>query len=165
MKICKKDAQTIGLTAFGGFVAFATLALSNIIIRKKLVSPLKVETPFLEKHDEMLMILLADVENALYDYDPVAYVRLVDACDVLVKLKVQLQQQLTNPSEFLDTRIDAFLNQKRASSNIERLKEVAKKELSAETSYSCFSSLSRIEKQLDFHESVIFMLTETIANK
>ena len=160
-----KDAQRIGLTAFGGFVAFATLALSNTIIRKKLVSPLKVETPFLEKHDEMLMIFLADVENFLYEHDAVAYVRLVDASDLLVKLKVELQQQTTKPCDFLDIRINAFLDQKRALSNIERLKEVAKKKLSAEQSYTCLSSLSRIEKQLEFHEGIIFMLTEAVNSK
>ncbi len=160
MKLSKQDTKNIVVTAFGGFVAFATLAFGNTLIRRKLVSPLKVEVVYLTKHDEMMMILLADVEKYVYDeVDPVAYIRLVDSCDQLVGIKIKLQQMKTKIVN-LDERINAFIFLERAKENIERLKLNIRKKIQGDLAYSCVSSLGRIEKQLDEHFNIIYLLTK-----
>ena len=160
MKLSRQDTKNIAVTAFGGFVAFATLAFGNILIRRKLVSPLKVEVLFLAKHDEMIMILLADVEKYVYDeIDPVAYIRLVDSCDQLVGVKIKLQQTKTKIAN-LDERISAFIHLERAKENIERLKKNIRAKLQGDLAYSSISSLGRIEKQLDEHFNIIYLLTK-----
>jgi hypothetical protein len=164
MKISIQDTKNIALTACGGFVAFATLAFGNTLIRKKLVGELKVETTYLAKHDELLMILLADVEEHVYDdIDPVAYIRLVDSCDLLLEVKVliqnQSQSQKLDASQLLDMRIDCFLHWKRAISNIERLK--THKNIK---NGSYFESLDRIQAQLTKHKEIVYILTEQAKN-
>ena len=161
MSLTKTDTKNILLTALGGFATFATLAFGNALVRQKLVSKLKIETKYLPHNDDMLMVLLADVENYVYDnIDPVAYIRLVDSCDELIGIKLALQKQKIDSPQLLDKRIDAFIFVDRAKENIERLKIICKKKLSADHCYSCFTSFKRIETQLDYHYDIIHILTK-----
>lgn len=161
MNLSKKDAKNIALTAFGGFATFATLAIGNTLIRRKLVRPLKTDTKYLFKGDELLMVLLAHIEDHVYEsLDPVAYIRLVDSCDEIVGIKIKLQGNKKPASNLLDFKIDAFLHLDRAKNNIDRLKEKIKKDLVADVAYLCTTTLERIEKQLDQHYIIINLLTK-----
>lgn len=160
MKLTKEDTKNIFITALGGCVTFATLAFGNTLVRRKLVSKLKVEVQYLVPHDEMTMILLADVEKYVYDdIDPVGYIRLVDSCDQLVGLKIKLQQKVIK-TENLDQRINAFLHLERAKESIERLKTQLRKKVQGDNAFSAVSSLNRIEQQLDQHFDIIYLLTK-----
>lgn len=159
MKLTRQDTKNIALTAFGGFITFATLSFGNTLVKRKLVSQLKVEVKHLALHDEMMMILLADVEKYVYDdIDPVGYIRLVDSCDQLIGLKMELQKQ--TKFNKLDKRIDGFLFLERAKENIERLKTSIKEKIPGDLAYSSVSSLNRIQKQLDEHFNIICLLTK-----
>ncbi len=163
INLSPKDTKNIALTAFGGFATFATLAIGNLVIKRKLVRPLKIDTKHLPKNDEMLMVLLAHIEDNIYEnIDPVAYIRLVDSCDEIVGIKVKLQNLKTKEDMILleDCKIDGFLYLERAKESIERLKLIIKTKLVADIAYRCTNTLERIEKQLDQHYTIIHLLAK-----
>ncbi len=156
MKFSTDDFKNILVTATCGFAAFATLAVGNTLVRRKFACHLKIEAPnLIANSEDSLLVLLLDVEECAYDHDPVAYIRLVDSCDHIIKIRTELMQQKTTKDEFLNVRIDIFLEMDRIEESLMRLRALAEK---AE-SISCLQSLTKIEKMCKDHKDLIYILT------
>ncbi len=155
MNLRTNDIKNVLFTAGFGFLGFASLAVGNLLVKRKLVSSLKVDSPNLAKHDETLMIYLSDVEAATYDHDPVAYIRLVDTCDRIVAMRSDLVAQKIDIQQFADVRIDVFLQKERMEENVQRLEVLARKL----ESISCLKSLEEIANRIGSHTELIYMLT------
>lgn len=158
MQVSSEDVKKIGWTALIGTALFASLSLTNIIIKRKLATELQISCPNLTKHDGRMVVWLAQLEEILYDKQkhPILYVKLVDACEDLVSFKLQVYQ-LQDQTQYKSQRLEAFFKKKRAELLCNELLDFFNKNNYNE-SYKY--SLEQLKKAIEEHFDYVLSITK-----
>ena len=152
-----KDIRDIASFGVGGLLAASLYQAINIVWTRRMGMRLtSIPTDALHQ-DAILNNLFVELENSVKEYDPIAFVRAIDAADRLVFLRLQLQSGRAQP--IIQDGIEAFLVHRRCGDSLRRLLLCIEKSMSPRTVVGIQGIFTRISEVLDEHLSAIMTLT------
>jgi hypothetical protein len=153
MNVTVRDLKQVGGFGLAGAIVASAYSLFQVYAKQKTGQQLEIET-FAVQDDDYLFSLLQQFQSTFSDNDKVGFLRVVDASDQLVFLRMQLQNQKILPG--LQDRVDAYVFMKRAEQNLERItKSMVYSNVSAREIIHAQQLSSKIFSQLETHVMAI----------